>query len=74
METKNKKETDLEIKINNYVDWFFEECGEPRDELEYIIKLILESGEFAQEHLLDVLRERPIYFAITVGRDNNIMQ
>jgi NTP pyrophosphatase (non-canonical NTP hydrolase) len=60
METKNKKETDLEIKINNYVDWFFEECGEPRDELRYIIKLILESGEFAQEHLLDVLK----YYAI----------
>jgi len=47
--------TDIETKINTYVDWFFDECGDPREELRYLIKLILDSEGKAKEDLLDVL-------------------
>ena len=50
-----KKETDLENKINTYVDWFFDECNDPRDELRYLMQLILDSEGKAKEDLLDVL-------------------
>ena len=47
--------TDIETKINTYVDWFFDECGDPRDELRYLMKLILDSEGKAKEDLLDIL-------------------
>tara|TARA_R100000773_G_scaffold42327_1_gene39485 strand:- start:122 stop:367 length:246 start_codon:yes stop_codon:yes gene_type:complete len=47
--------TDIETKINTYVDWFFDECNEPRDELRYLMQLILDSEGKAKEDLLDVL-------------------
>ena len=47
--------TDIETKINTYVDWFFDECGDPRDELRYLMQLILDSEGKAKEDLLDVL-------------------
>ena len=47
--------TDIETKINTYVDWFFDECNDPRDELRYLMKLMLDSEGKAQEDLLDVL-------------------
>ena len=30
--------TDIETKIDTYVDWFFDECNDPRDELIYLMK------------------------------------
>tara|TARA_B100000513_G_scaffold181243_1_gene100100 strand:- start:2255 stop:2500 length:246 start_codon:yes stop_codon:yes gene_type:complete len=47
--------TDIETKINTYVDWFFDECGDPKDELRYLMQLILDSEGKAKEDLLDVL-------------------
>tara|TARA_R100001510_G_C7623086_1_gene183552 strand:- start:5 stop:205 length:201 start_codon:yes stop_codon:yes gene_type:complete len=47
--------TDIETKIDTYVDWFFDECNDPRDELIYLMKLILDSEGKAKEDLLDVL-------------------
>ena len=49
------KKVDIENKINTYVDWFFDECGDPRDELRYLMQLILDSEGKAKEDLLDVL-------------------
>ena len=47
--------TDIETKINTYVDWFFDECNDPKDELRYLIKLILDTDGKAKEDLLDIL-------------------
>jgi uncharacterized protein (DUF3820 family) len=47
--------TDIETKINTYVDWFFDECNDPKDELRYLMQLILDSEGKGKEDLLDVL-------------------
>ena len=47
--------TDIETKINTYVDWFFDECNDPKDELRYLMKLILDTDGKAKDDLLDIL-------------------
>ena len=53
--TSNDNSTDIENKINTYVNWFFEECGDPKDELRYLMQLILDSKGKGKQDLLDVL-------------------
>jgi len=33
----------MENKIDNYIDWFYAECSDPRDELEWLMDLLLNS-------------------------------
>lgn len=46
---------DLGTQIKNYIDWYLYECNEPRDELEYLITLIIDSGGKEKREILEVL-------------------
>jgi len=47
--------TDLGTQIKNYIDWFLYECNYPKDELEYLITLIIDSGGKERDEIIEVL-------------------
>jgi hypothetical protein len=48
-------ETDLGTQIKNYIEWYLYECNDPKDELEYLITLIIDSGGKEKDEILEVL-------------------
>lgn len=53
---KNKQElVSLTNKIDNYYKWFMTDCSSPYDELEWLIKTLLESKH--KEDMMQVLND-----------------
>lgn len=52
---KNKNEIKLDDKIDNYYKWFSEDCSSPYDELEWLIKTLLNSKH--KEDMIQVLND-----------------
>jgi len=46
---------DLESKINNYANWLLTECSSPIDEIEYLVKSIIDDKNNKAD-ILEVLQ------------------
>tara|TARA_A100001201_G_scaffold134926_2_gene122886 strand:+ start:614 stop:808 length:195 start_codon:yes stop_codon:yes gene_type:complete len=52
---KNKNKIELYEKIDVYYKWFMNDCSSPYDELEWLIKTLLESKH--KEDMMQVLND-----------------
>ncbi len=57
---KELKEIDINDKIDNYVKWFREDCGDPYGELEWFIKTLVRTEH--KEDIMDILNDTYVLY------------